>query len=80
MSAVLYGEAWAPLVPLAALVVVLAVEYNAVRAQNLFPRSLLTPFTDDVELTPADEAAYTEQAEAQRAKGFETIDVEFKDD
>ncbi|HJQ42953.1 MAG TPA: YihY/virulence factor BrkB family protein, partial [Jatrophihabitantaceae bacterium] len=62
---------------LESMVVVLAVEYNAVRAQGLYPRSLLTPFTDDVELTAADEAAYTEQAKAQRAKGFETIEVDF---
>lgn len=62
---------------LEAVVVVLAVEYNAVRSQHLYPRALLTPFTDDVELTAADEASYTEQAKAQRAKGFETIEVDF---
>jgi YihY family inner membrane protein len=62
---------------LEALVVVLAVEYNAVRAYHLYPRSLLTPFTDNVVLTGADEAAYTSQARAQRAKGFENIDVSF---
>lgn len=59
------------------VVVVLAVEYNAVRVQKLYPRSLLTPFTDDVELTAADEEAYTEQAKAQQAKGFQSIDVDF---
>jgi YihY family inner membrane protein len=62
---------------LEALVVVLAVEYNAVRSYRLYPRSLLTPFTDNVVLTGADEAAYTSQARAQRAKGFENIDVSF---
>ncbi|MGH8859795.1 MAG: YihY/virulence factor BrkB family protein [Jatrophihabitantaceae bacterium] len=60
-----------------AVVVVLAVEYNVVRELRLYPRSLLTPFTDDVELTGADRRAYTGQAEAQRAKGFEGIDVTF---
>lgn len=62
---------------LEALVVVLAVEYNAVRELKLYPRALLTPFTDDVDLTHADERAYTEQALAQRAKGFEDISVSF---
>jgi YihY family inner membrane protein len=62
---------------LGALIVVLAVEFNAVRELKLYPRALLTPFTDDVTLTPADEAAYADQARAQRAKGFEEIDVTF---
>jgi membrane protein len=60
-----------------AFVVVLAAEYNAVRAFGLYPRSLMTPFTDDVVLTPADQAAYTSQARAQRSKGFEDITVSF---
>jgi membrane protein len=62
---------------LEAVVVVLAVEYNAVRALKLWPRALLTPFTDNVELTSADEAAYTGQARAERSKGFEQITVSF---
>jgi membrane protein len=62
---------------LEALVVVLAVEYNAVRELKLYPRSLLTPFTDDVELTAADRRAYTGMAKTQRAKGFEDITVTF---
>jgi YihY family inner membrane protein len=62
---------------LESLIVVLAVEYNTVRSLGLYPRALLTPFTDDVELTPADEASYTQQAEAARAKGFEEITVDF---
>jgi membrane protein len=62
---------------LEALVVVLAVEYNAVKAMHLYPRALLTPFTDAVDLTSADRAAYTGQAHAQRQKGFEDIDVTF---
>jgi membrane protein len=60
-----------------AVVVVLAAEYNAVRALRLHPRALLTPFTDNVELTDADRAAYTDQAQAQRSKGFQDISVEF---
>jgi membrane protein len=62
---------------LESLVVVLAVEVNTVRSMKLYPRALLTPFTDDVDLTPADEESYTQQAEATRAKGFEEIIVEF---
>ncbi len=62
---------------LEAVVVVLAVEYNAVRALHLYPRALLTPFTDNVDLTSADHAAYTDQAQAQRAKGFQDIAVTF---
>jgi membrane protein len=60
-----------------AFVVVLAAEFNVVRAEHLYPRALLTPFTDDVDLTSADHAAYTDQAQAQRAKGFQDITVTF---
>jgi inner membrane protein YhjD len=62
---------------LEALIVVFAVEYNAVRDMKLFPRALLTPFTDNVQLTDADETAYTDQAQSQRAKGFQDITVTF---
>jgi uncharacterized BrkB/YihY/UPF0761 family membrane protein len=62
---------------LESVIVVLAVEYNTVRSLHLYPRSLLTPFTDDVELTAADERSYTQQAEAAQAKGFEEITVDF---
>lgn len=56
---------------------VLCVEVNVVRVERLHPRSLLTPFTDHVELTGGDRRAYTGQAEAQRTKSFEDIDVTF---
>ena len=62
---------------LAALGVVLSVEINVVRTKNLFPRALLTPFTDNVDLTGADQRAYTDAATAQRHKGFESVDVTF---
>ncbi|HET8583558.1 MAG TPA: YhjD/YihY/BrkB family envelope integrity protein [Jatrophihabitans sp.] len=62
---------------LESLIVVLAVEYNTVRALRLYPRALLTPLTDDVDLTAADRTSYTQQARAARAKGFEKIDVRF---
>jgi uncharacterized BrkB/YihY/UPF0761 family membrane protein len=64
---------------LAAAAIMFCVEINVVRVDRLFPRALLTPFTDNVELTRGDRAAYRGQAQAQRAKGFETIDVSFKD-
>ncbi len=62
---------------LAATIVVLCVEVNVVRERRLYPRALLTPFTDAVDLTEGDREAYTSQAEAQRAKGFEEVDVSF---
>lgn len=62
---------------LEAFVVVLAAEFNSVRSLRLYPRALLTPFTDDVDLTRADERSYAGQAEAQRAKGFQEISVRF---
>ena len=61
----------------AAVLVIFCLESNAVRVDKLYPRSVLTPFTDNVVLTPGDEAAYTAQAQAQRSKGFEEIDVSF---
>jgi YihY family inner membrane protein len=62
---------------LAATAAVLCVETNVVRVDHLYPRALLTPFTDDVDLTRGDRKAYAGQAKAQRAKGFEKIDVSF---
>jgi hypothetical protein len=43
----------------------------------LHPRALLTPFTDNVDLTAADRRMYRGQAEAQQAKGFQRVDVSF---
>jgi YihY family inner membrane protein len=62
---------------LTAVAVVLCAEVNAVRVDRLYPRALLTPFTDDVELTHGDRRAYADQATSQRSKGFETVDVSF---
>ena len=61
----------------AAVLIVVCVEINVVWVDRLYPRSLLTPFTDDVVLTSGDKSAYSGQAKAQRSKGFETIDVSF---
>ena len=60
-----------------ATAIVLCVEANVVRVDHLHPRSLLTPFTDDVDLTSGDRRAYTSQAKAQRSKGFEEVDVTY---
>jgi membrane protein len=62
---------------LLALVTVLAAEINVVAQRHLWPRALLTPFTDDVQLTAADERAYTGYAGSEQHKGFEVIDVGF---
>ena len=62
---------------LAAVAVVFCVEVNVVRVDRLWPRALLTPLTDHVDLTEGDERAYTDQAQAQRSKGFQKIDVRF---
>jgi membrane protein len=62
---------------LTGVTIVLCVEINVVRVERLHPRSLLTPFTDNVRLTGGDRRAYTGQATAQRNKGFEDIDVTF---
>jgi YihY family inner membrane protein len=62
---------------LGAVAIVLSAEINVVRVDGLHPRALLTPFTDDVDLTAGDQRVYTEAARAQRAKGFQRVDVHF---
>ena len=61
-----------------ALVTVLSAEINVVVRRHLWPRALLTPFTDDVRLTHADQRAYTRYAQTERHKGFEVVDVDFE--
>ncbi len=65
------------LIFVASVIAVLGIELNVVIARRLWPRALLTPFTDAVELTPADRKAYTSYASAQRHKGFEEVTVTF---
>ncbi|HEV7208351.1 MAG TPA: YihY/virulence factor BrkB family protein [Mycobacteriales bacterium] len=62
---------------LEALVVVIAAEINVVASARLWPRALLTPFTDDVELTDADRRCYTWYARSERFKGTSRIDISF---
>ena len=65
------------LIFLAAMIGVLGIEVNVVLSRRLWPRALLTPFTDAVDLTPADRRAYALYAQSQRHKGFETVTVSF---
>lgn len=60
-----------------AVIAILGIEVDVVHARRLYPRALLTPFTDDVELTAADRKVYTQYAKSQRHKGFERIEVSF---
>lgn len=74
-GAVLGLIAW---IYLLATMTVIAAEVNVVSQRRLWPRSLLTPFTDNVSLTAADERTYASYAESERHKGFETVDVDFE--
>jgi hypothetical protein len=58
-------------------VLVLCAQIDVARVKRLWPRALLTPFTDDVDLTPGDQDTYADAATAQRTKGFESVDVNF---
>ncbi len=62
---------------IASVMAILGVEVNVVLARRLWPRALLTPFTDSVDLTEADRRAYAMYAQMQRHKGFETVVVRF---
>lgn len=74
MSAVLgvLGALWTTI-----FAIVMASELNVVLHNRLYPRALLTAFTDRVDLTPADVACYTAHARMQRFKGQEEIEVRF---
>ncbi len=64
---------------IAAVMAMLAIQTNVVLVRRLWPRALLTPFTDAVDLTEADRRAYASYARAQRHKGFEKVYVSFDD-
>ncbi|YAL84279.1 YhjD/YihY/BrkB family envelope integrity protein [Dermacoccaceae bacterium W4C1] len=57
--------------------IVVAAEINVVWARKLFPRALLTVFTDDVDLTRADQEEYAYLVDMQRLKGFQHVEVTF---
>lgn len=61
-----------------ALIFVMAAEVGAVRVMRLWPRSLLTPFTDRVRLSPADRRAYQSYAATEAFKGFQKVQVHFE--
>ena len=65
---------------LAAVGVVIGSEINVVRARRLYPRALLTPFTDNVDLTDADRRAYHDAVNSQQFKGFQSVTVHYEDD
>ena len=65
---------------LSAVIVVFSVQINVVKAHRLYPRALLTPFTDNVDLTAGDQRAYTDYAEATRSKDFQSVKVSFEHD
>ena len=56
---------------------VMCAEVNVVRVDRLYPRALLTPFTDAVDLTSADRKTYARKAKAERVKGFQRVEVHF---
>ena len=62
---------------LQAVVIVVAAELNVVLAERLWPRALLTPFVEDVDLTRADRRSYESYATTQRYREAQTINVEF---
>lgn len=72
---VLGALAWIYLV---ALMLMLSAEINVVLHRRLWPRALLTPFTDNVELTPADRRAYRMYVATQRYKGFQRVQTSFQ--
>lgn len=65
---------------LAAVALVFSVELNVVRVKCLYPRALLSLFTDNVDLTRGDQESYADAAKAQRNKEFEHVDVSFDHD
>ena len=62
---------------LVSISLVMCAEINAVKVDRLHPRALMTPFTDDVDLTRADRKTYARKAKAERVKGFQRVSVRF---
>ncbi len=62
---------------LAAIMGVLGIEVNVVLARKLWPRSLMTLFTDKVDLTDADRRTYAGLVHMNVLKGFESATVRF---
>ena len=66
------------LIFIAALIAVSGSRSTSCSPGRLWPRALLTPFTDAVDLTDADRRAYALYAQTQRHKGFESVTVRFE--
>jgi YihY family inner membrane protein len=64
---------------LGAVIFLICAEINSVLADRLWPRALMTPFTDDVDLTAGDRRSYRMYAQTEQHKGFQDIDVTFRD-
>jgi membrane protein len=58
---------------------VLCAEINVVLVEQLYPRALLTPFTETADLTRADRKIYTKRVKAERVKAFQRVSVRFGD-
>jgi len=61
---------------LGAVTVLLCAELNVVRARNFWPRSLMTPFSDDTELTAGDRRAYASYPATEQHKEFQNVEVD----
>ena len=56
---------------------ILCAEINVVLSGHLYPRALLTPFSERVNLTDGDCAAYASYARAQQHKAYEKVEITF---
>src|SRR3954465_1144958 len=61
----------------ASLMGILGIEVNVVLVRRLWPRALLTPFTDSVDLTDADRRASAAYALLNRHRGSGAVAVTF---
>lgn len=64
---------------LAGLSLVIALEFNVVVVDKLYPRSLAVIFMDNANLTEADMRVFDRRASAQQFKSYQRIDVDFDD-
>jgi YihY family inner membrane protein len=64
---------------LVSVTLVLCAEINVVLVERLHPRALLSPFTDDADLTTADRRVYVKKVRAERIKDSQRISVRFPD-
>lgn len=61
----------------AAMLFVLCAEVNVVLKHELWPRALLTPIDDDVDLTGSDRRSYGDLARRERIRPKQSVEVEF---